>query len=62
TGYGFGAVVALFASGWIRDFFGSYTPAFYIGIALSAMGLVLSLGVRPPKPVIVGAEIERVPA
>lgn len=50
TGYGFGAIVALFASGWIRDTAGSYTPAFYIGILLSVLGLALSLQVRPPRP------------
>ena len=50
TGYGFGAIVALFASGWIRDSAGSYVPAFYIGILLSLFGLLLSLGVRPPRP------------
>ena len=60
TGYGFGAIVALFASGWIRDSFGSYGPAFYIGIVLSVVGLVLSLQVRPPRPSVVRVEPERV--
>ena len=51
TGYGLGAIVALFASGWIRDFYGSYVPAFYAGMVLSLLGLVLTLAVRPPRPV-----------
>lgn len=52
TGYGLGAIVALFASGWIRDFYGTYVPAFYAGMVLSVLGLVLTLAVRPPRPVV----------
>ena len=62
TGYGFGAIVALFASGWIRDTMGSYVPAFYIGILLSLVGLVLSLQVRPPRPTVARLESEPHPA
>ncbi len=50
TGYGTGAVVALFAIGQIHDAFGTFVPAFYVGIALSVGGLLLSLQVRPPRP------------
>ena len=50
TGYGVGALVATFAAGPIRDAFGSYVPAFYVGIALSVFGLALSFLVRPPRP------------
>lgn len=51
TGYGAGAIVALFAIGPIRDAFGTYVPAFYVGLALSGVGLALALQVRPPKRV-----------
>lgn len=51
TGYGLGALVALFAIGPIHDAFGTYVPAFYAGIALSAAGLALSFLVKPPRPV-----------
>jgi MFS family permease len=51
TGFGFGSLVALFAGGWIRDWMGSYVPAFYLGMLLSIVGLVLSLQVRPARPV-----------
>jgi len=61
TGYGSGAIVALFASGWIRDLYGSYVPAFYIGILLSVIGILLSLQVRPPRPTPARVEAERVP-
>ncbi len=50
TGYGLGAIVALFAGSLIKDVYGSYVPAFYIGIVLSMAGLALSLLVRPPRP------------
>jgi len=50
TGYGLGALVALFSGSWIKDAFGSYVPAFYVGIVLSVAGLLLSLVVRPPRP------------
>jgi MFS family permease len=57
TGYGLGAIVALFASGFIRDYFGSYVPAFYAGMILSVLGLVLTFAVRPPRPVPAGVPI-----
>lgn len=50
TGYGLGAIVALFAGGWIRNNWGSYVYTFYAGIALSLVGLALALVVRPPRP------------
>ncbi len=50
TAFGVGNLVALFAGGWIRLTFGSYVPAFYIGMVLSAIGLLLSLQVSPPRP------------
>lgn len=51
TAFGVGNVVALFAGGWIRETTGAYVSAFYIGLALSAIGLLLSLEVRPPRSV-----------
>lgn len=51
TGYGLGAIVALFTSGLIHDVYGSYVNAFYAGMALSLIGLVLTFAVRPPRPV-----------
>ncbi len=50
TAFGVGNLVALFAGGWIRLTFGSYVPAFYIGMVLSAVGLIVSLQVGPPRP------------
>ncbi len=50
TAFGVGNLVALFAGGWIRLTFGSYVPAFYIGMVLSAVGLIMSLQVSPPRP------------
>lgn len=50
TGYGLGAIVALFTSGWIRDATHSYVAAFYAGMVLSVAGLVLALVARPPRP------------
>ncbi len=51
TAFGVGNIVALFAGGWIRETTGSFLFAFYIGLALSAVGLLLSLEVRPPRTV-----------
>ncbi len=51
TAFGVGNVVALFAGGWIRETTGAFFAAFDIGLALSAVGLLLSLEVRPPRPV-----------
>jgi OFA family oxalate/formate antiporter-like MFS transporter len=51
TAFGVGNVVALFAGGWIHEATGAFLSAFYIGIALSAVGLLLSLEVRPPRGV-----------
>jgi len=51
TAFGAGSVVALFAAGWIHETTGAFLAAFYIGIALSAVGLLLSLDVRPPRAV-----------
>jgi MFS family permease len=53
TGYGLGAIVALFAGSFIKDLTGSFVPAFYAGIVLCVVGLVISLLVRPPRPVAV---------
>jgi len=50
TAFGIGNVVALFAGGWIRTETGSFLAAFYIGLALSAVGLLFSLTMRPPRP------------
>ena len=60
TGYGSGAIVALFAIGWLRDLYGTYVPAFWIGIILSVVGLLLSLQVKPPRPTAARVEAERV--
>ena len=60
TGYGSGAIVALFAIGWLRDLYGTYVPAFWIGIILSIVGLLLSLQVKPPRPTAARVEAERV--
>ena len=49
TAFGIGNVVALFAGGWIRQATGAFLSAFYVGLALSAVGLLLSLEVRPPR-------------
>ncbi len=49
TAFGIGNVVALFAGGWIRQTTGAFLSAFYAGLALSAVGLLLSLDVRPPR-------------
>ncbi|MFA5896458.1 MAG: OFA family MFS transporter [Thermoplasmata archaeon] len=62
TGYGIGAIVALFAGSLIKDAYGSYVPAFYIGILLSLAGLVLTLLVRPPRPIAARVAPERAPA
>lgn len=51
TAFGVGNVVALFAGGWIREATGSFSVAFNIGLALSAIGLLLSLDVHPPRRV-----------
>lgn len=55
TAFGVGNVVALFAGGWIREATGSFFAAFNIGLALSAIGLLLSLRVKPPKLAAVAA-------
>lgn len=51
TAFGVGNVVALFAGGWIHEATGAFATAFYLGLALSAIGLLLSLDVRPPRTV-----------
>jgi len=56
TGYGLGAVVALFVGALVRTETGSYLYAFYLSAFLAALGIVLSFGVRPPKPVAVKVE------
>ncbi len=58
TGYGLGALVATAAAGPIVNAFGSYVPAFYVGIALSLAGFAVSLLIRPPRPVVARAEVE----
>ncbi len=50
TAFGIGNVIALFAGGWIRTATNSFLAAFYLGIALSAAGLLFSLTLRPPRP------------
>lgn len=49
TAFGIGNLVALFAGGWIRATTGAFLTTFYVGLALSAVGLLLSLDVRPPR-------------
>ncbi len=51
TGYGLGAFLALFSIGPIRDAYGTYAPAFYVGFVMGLAGLILALQVRPPKPI-----------
>jgi OFA family oxalate/formate antiporter-like MFS transporter len=51
TAFGVGNLVALFAGGWMREATGAYLAAFYVGLVLSAVGLLLSLEVRPPRTV-----------
>ncbi len=48
TGYGLGSVVALFSIGPLRDAFGSYVPAFWLGMGFAAAALAISLLLRPP--------------
>jgi len=62
TGYGLGALVALFAVGPIRSAFGTYVPAFYAGVLLSLLGLALAFLVRPPRPAAARIEPARAPA
>ncbi len=64
TGYGLGALVATFAIGPLYNAFGSYVPAFYVGIVLSLVGLAISFLVRPPRPAavkMVEPEAEKAP-
>ncbi len=56
TGYGLGAVVALFVGAWVKQVTGSFHDAFYLSAALALVGIVLSLAVRPPRPVAVVVE------
>lgn len=56
TGYGTGAIIATFAMGPIVATYQSYVPAFYIGIVLSLVGLVLSLFVRSSRRAAATAE------
>lgn len=58
TGYGLGAIVALFVGALVRTNTGSYHWAFYLSAFLAIVGMVLSLSVRPPRPVAVRAEAE----
>jgi len=57
TGYGLGAVVALFVGAFVRAETGSYLDAFYVSAFLALLGIALSLTVRPPKPL--AAKVER---
>ena len=61
TGYGTGALIATFAAGPLRDAFGSYVPAFYVGIALSALGFAISVLLRPPRPAAARMESAKAP-
>src|SRR3972149_5543359 len=45
----------------IKDSFGSYVPAFYVGMLLSLVGLAISFLARPPRPVAARVELEKVP-
>ncbi len=56
TGYGLGAIVALFVGAFVRTETGSYLDAFYLSAFLAVLGIALSLSVRPPKPVAVKVE------
>jgi OFA family oxalate/formate antiporter-like MFS transporter len=56
TGYGLGSIVALLSIGPIHDAFGTYTPAFWLGMAFATAAIILALLLRPPR---VGVSIAR---
>jgi MFS family permease len=45
--FGLGAITTHWASGWLRDTFNAYTPAFTVNAVLGAIGWLLFLLVRP---------------
>jgi MFS transporter, OFA family, oxalate/formate antiporter len=50
TAYGVGALVGTLSTGQIRDWFGSYTYAFYPMAGLAVMGMAIALTLLRPSP------------
>jgi MFS transporter, OFA family, oxalate/formate antiporter len=51
TAWGVGGAIGSYASGWIKDSFGSFVPAYYIAAGLCVTAAVLALVVKPPKAI-----------
>jgi MFS transporter, OFA family, oxalate/formate antiporter len=49
TAWGVGGALGNFAAGWIKDAYGSFTPAYYVAAALLLVAAVLAITVRPPR-------------
>lgn len=49
TAWGVGGALGNYASGWIKDAYGTFTPAYYIAAGLLVVAAVLAVVVREPK-------------
>ena len=49
TAWGVGGALGNYAAGWIKDAYGSFTPAYYIAAALLVVAAILAFTVKAPK-------------
>jgi MFS transporter, OFA family, oxalate/formate antiporter len=56
TAWGVGGAIGSYASGWIKDSFGNFVPAYYIAAGLLVLAAVLAVTVKPPKAIDMVAE------
>jgi OFA family oxalate/formate antiporter-like MFS transporter len=49
SSWGVGGALGNYAAGWIKDAYGSFTPAYYIAAALLVVAAILAFTVKAPK-------------
>lgn len=49
TAWGVGGALGNYAAGWIKDAYGTFTPAYYIAAGLLVVAAILAVVTKPPK-------------